>query len=473
MEPRPSTHSPATKARLRTKTGCSTCRQRRIKCGEEKPACRNCISASRGCVWPGPEELDRRLRKFREQLYPKATAATKPTVTNVTPLSPTLLPTDLFSLAELDLIHHWLNVLSDLLVLPNADPACVAGHSFETLRMMTSCSGLKSAILACSASNKSTLSKDPRYQVASLRYYNEAIRYVSDAVADIGHRSKAPSDMLITTMTYVYAYDLWGPDGELDARKHVAAAITLMKIRYQTAPKQICDSPTASWWYRVVYESVLYQAFFLAIRKPLSPDFDVDPELFQLQNEYQHLKSFATVLERQPLILGLPLSLYSLMIAVIKTPQLPEAQRRSQLLELRTELALWETLTDDDTPNLDVHSGFQANAVALFVLATSLLLDQMCEQCLPAGNPAELTTTSHTRWQVFAALRLLQRPDVSEMWTRCYLGAWPVLVVGYSAREEEHISSIRSILRQMAERTGYGEFQRILEELEDLWARKQ
>ncbi|KAL2670344.1 hypothetical protein Neosp_014811 [[Neocosmospora] mangrovei] len=335
--------------------------------------------------------------------------------------------------------------------------------------MMTSCSGLKSAILACSASNKSTLSKDPRYQVASLRYYDEAIRYVSDAVADIGHRSKAPSDMLITAMTY-----LWGPDGQLDARKHVAAAVTLMKIRYQTAPKQMCDSPAPSWWYRVVYESVLYQAFFLAIRKPLSPDFDVDPELFQLQGESRHPEPFATVLEQQPLILGLPLSLYYLMIAVIKTPQLPKARRRSQLLELRTELALWETLTDDDdTPNLDVHSGFQANAVALFVLATSLLLDQMCEQCLPAGNPAELTTTSHTRWQVFAALRLLQRPDVSEMWKRCYLGAWPVLVVGYSAREEEHISSIRSILRQMAERTGYGEFQRILEELEGLWARKQ
>ncbi|RSL54751.1 hypothetical protein CEP51_014656 [Fusarium floridanum] len=471
MEASPSTQSPATKARLRTKTGCSTCRQRRIKCGEENPACRNCISASRGCVWPGPEELDRRLRKFREQLYPKTTAATKATVivnNNVTPLSPTLLPTDLFSLAELDLIHHWLNVLSDLLVLPNADPACVAGHSFETLRMMTGCSGLKSAILACSASNKSTLSKDPRYQVASLRYYDEAIRYVSDAVADIGHGSKAPSDMLITAMTY-----LWGPDGELDARKHVAAAITLMKIRYQTAPKQICDSLAASWWYRVVYESVLYQAFFLAIRKPLSPDFDVDPELFQLQGESQHLEPFATVLERQPLIMGLPLSLYYLMIAVIKTPQLPEGQRQAQLLELRAELALWETLTNDDKPNADVHSKFQANAVALFVLATSLLLDQMCEQCLLASSPAELTTTSHTRWQVFAALRLLHRPDVSEMWKRCYLGAWPILVVGYSAREEEHISSIRSMLRQMVERTGYGEFQRILEELEGLWASKR
>ncbi|RHZ64025.1 hypothetical protein CDV55_100827 [Aspergillus turcosus] len=33
----------------RTKTGCLTCRQRRIKCGEEKPVCNNCIKSKREC----------------------------------------------------------------------------------------------------------------------------------------------------------------------------------------------------------------------------------------------------------------------------------------------------------------------------------------------------------------------------------------------------------------------------------------
>ncbi|KAL1987300.1 hypothetical protein VTN96DRAFT_4328 [Rasamsonia emersonii] len=33
----------------RTKTGCLTCRKRRIKCGEEKPKCKNCIKARREC----------------------------------------------------------------------------------------------------------------------------------------------------------------------------------------------------------------------------------------------------------------------------------------------------------------------------------------------------------------------------------------------------------------------------------------
>ncbi|KAM0309913.1 hypothetical protein ACHAO8_008594 [Botrytis cinerea] len=42
---------PGSKAqgRKRTKTGCLTCRKRRIKCGEEKPTCQNCSKSKRHC----------------------------------------------------------------------------------------------------------------------------------------------------------------------------------------------------------------------------------------------------------------------------------------------------------------------------------------------------------------------------------------------------------------------------------------
>ena len=36
-------------SRKRTKTGCLTCRKRRIKCGEERPVCRNCVKSKRQC----------------------------------------------------------------------------------------------------------------------------------------------------------------------------------------------------------------------------------------------------------------------------------------------------------------------------------------------------------------------------------------------------------------------------------------
>ena len=37
------------KVKKRTKTGCHTCRTRRIKCDERKPECNNCIKSKRHC----------------------------------------------------------------------------------------------------------------------------------------------------------------------------------------------------------------------------------------------------------------------------------------------------------------------------------------------------------------------------------------------------------------------------------------
>jgi len=42
------------KSRKRTKTGCLTCRKRRIKCGEERPTCTNCTKSRRHCEGYNP-----------------------------------------------------------------------------------------------------------------------------------------------------------------------------------------------------------------------------------------------------------------------------------------------------------------------------------------------------------------------------------------------------------------------------------
>lgn len=39
----------------RTKTGCQTCRTRRIKCDEGKPECNNCLKSKRVCGGTGPQ----------------------------------------------------------------------------------------------------------------------------------------------------------------------------------------------------------------------------------------------------------------------------------------------------------------------------------------------------------------------------------------------------------------------------------
>jgi hypothetical protein len=47
--PAPTIATTNPKMRKRTKTGCLTCRKRRIKCGEERPTCANCIKSKRQC----------------------------------------------------------------------------------------------------------------------------------------------------------------------------------------------------------------------------------------------------------------------------------------------------------------------------------------------------------------------------------------------------------------------------------------
>ncbi|KAL2812175.1 hypothetical protein BJX63DRAFT_260393 [Aspergillus granulosus] len=47
-------YPPAQIERLRSRTGCKTCKVRRVKCGEEKPSCIRCTSTGRRCDYAGP-----------------------------------------------------------------------------------------------------------------------------------------------------------------------------------------------------------------------------------------------------------------------------------------------------------------------------------------------------------------------------------------------------------------------------------
>ncbi|KAL8672208.1 MAG: hypothetical protein Q9168_003310 [Polycauliona sp. 1 TL-2023] len=62
--------APSSKARKRTKTGCLTCRRRRIKCGEERPTCNNCVKSKRNCEGYTPRVI------FKDPLGARPTGGT-------------------------------------------------------------------------------------------------------------------------------------------------------------------------------------------------------------------------------------------------------------------------------------------------------------------------------------------------------------------------------------------------------------
>ncbi|KAK3301893.1 uncharacterized protein B0T15DRAFT_325940 [Chaetomium strumarium] len=54
----------------RARTGCRTCRTRKVKCDERKPSCGQCRKGGRSCEWLAPSDLKRSVSSKR----PNATA---------------------------------------------------------------------------------------------------------------------------------------------------------------------------------------------------------------------------------------------------------------------------------------------------------------------------------------------------------------------------------------------------------------
>lgn len=68
-------------ARLRTKNGCMTCRQRRVKCTERRPVCHNCKKKGRQCLWVAGDAIpDKRFRQSRKSPSPQDLSKSLPLV---------------------------------------------------------------------------------------------------------------------------------------------------------------------------------------------------------------------------------------------------------------------------------------------------------------------------------------------------------------------------------------------------------
>lgn len=260
--------------------------------------------------------------------------------------------------------------------------------------------------------------------------------------------------------------------------------MSLLKLRYADT-----DSPLSMTrpLHRVTTESVLYQAFLLAIRKPFSPNFHVDKQFLTRSEDVLHVRSFLdSLFNESSLVLGLPLRLYRLITDIIDVINPNEPPTQDALIRIRQEMRVWENSISNPNKTefpVSARDGFETDAVTLFVLAASLLLDYVTEPSATQTISHAITTVNTTapfdisestpRWQTKQALTILRRPAAYETWTRCYLAAWPLLILGYSVTDEEDISLLRHVSSCMRERIGYGEVQRIQADLEAVWATRE
>jgi hypothetical protein len=329
-------------------------------------------------------------------------------------------------------------------------------------------------------------------------------------------------DLAADTEAFI-SLKLWGPDLEHDASKHVAGAMHLLKLRYSSNNASSSLSMTRPFD-RITAESVLYQAFLLSMRRPFAVDFQIDHHFLASTEHILESPTFqdASSAANSP-VLGVPLPLYRLILDVIHLGNSPNGVDAQTSSKLKREMKYWETVAievDDDCrisqspastpcppspPHQHPHP--HPEALALYVLAGSLLLDWMVDFPEPGstsnvdisspryGRISSLAvsqsrpTTPKTAWsyasfdsptalppplsmrswQLSRALEILHRPSTHETWTRSFLGWWPLLIFGYVVTDDDDIEQIKSLLRCMRRRIGYGVVERVLYELEAVW----
>ncbi|RSL55385.1 hypothetical protein CEP54_009415 [Fusarium duplospermum] len=343
-----------TKAMLRTKTGCFTCRKRRVKCGEEKPSCRNCSAFGRQCVWPTSTDLcDRRHRSqaspglsfaesSRSSEESKSPDSSRAAIVPYRSRSPSPGRSLFKPGIESELIHHLLNYYFSIIVLPTSSQEHIRRSQSELIDMMLHSESVRNAVFACCACNKHVLLNDNRHKNVALHYYSKAVHELNQTLVKFQPTGKQPDSSLLTTVVFLYVHDLWSLDDSVDPRNHVSGAVMLLNLLSKNGAS---PGSMTQGFNRIIAESILYQAFLLSTRRPFAPYFDVDPQF--VTNVERLLappdSQDASYAACSP-VLGVPTTLYRLKLRIITFYNTPEQQSPENLARLRSEMDYWEAL---------------------------------------------------------------------------------------------------------------------------------
>ena len=267
----------------------------------------------------------------------------------------------------------------------------------------------------------------------------------------------------------------------LDARKHVAGAMKLLNVRYDGGAS-LCAARTFE---RVIAESVMYQALLLATRSPFNPYFNIDSSFFSRTADILEPGAHRdfTAANNSP-VLGAPISLYRLIMDTIDLHKNPRGPAPGELIRMRAEMGFWESLVvNEGTPGFKspLTNSLNIYVVTLYILAASLLLEWVVCSSANRSHVDVIALRDQgyegagggSSWQIDRAIAIVRKPEAFRVIARCFLASWPMQILGYAVGEEGDVATVRSMLKAMRARMGYGEIQRILEELEEIWEKRK
>ncbi|PYI17348.1 hypothetical protein BO99DRAFT_388851 [Aspergillus violaceofuscus CBS 115571] len=167
----------------KSRNGCQQCKHRKVKCGEEKPTCDNCMRHGVRCSFAVSTRLAETASSFTE-----ATSASNNTTL---PQPPSSTGTSDLAIADLELLHHYTTSTAYTF---SANPALQTLWRVEVPKIGFTAPYTLRAILALSALHLAGLRpghKDQYLQLAST-HHDAALRLATPAIAHLTATNATP-----------------------------------------------------------------------------------------------------------------------------------------------------------------------------------------------------------------------------------------------------------------------------------------
>lgn len=248
--------------------------------------------------------------------------------------------------------------------------------------------------------------------------------------------------------------------------RHLLASGRVLRLRRKAFTRgDLTPDPVFE---RLIAESVLYNITTLSIFN----GFLIDDN--SISDIAQHLDEFAVELafpESSSIVnspvLGISQQLYYAVLNVSRLSSLPfNTAKRAALQSIRLNFDMWKVIYFSNC-TVDYSNGDEVNAVKsamLYVFAIEILLSK-------ASDATRRTHDIEVQNLVRHALAILDLDGRNILNTNCtkYF-AWPLLILGAAAIEEEHITLVQEVVREMWARSYCGEVYQVQRLLEKVWS---
>ncbi|RSL60492.1 hypothetical protein CEP54_006735 [Fusarium duplospermum] len=490
----------STKAKLRTKTGCLTCRQRRKKCDENSPVCGNCASVARECQWPSSKDMiDRRhishdRSRYRESRS-KSPHQQSPKQLGLEPvraespgspcssvhsdvsvcfhsevaISHSIISRDL----ETCLSHHFANKYYSLLLLPSSHPGFHDGWLAEIKQLMVNHKSLYYSVLALAASHIYLIDGSWCMHDLTLRYYSYALTELAQLVANVAEFENHNGLLMSVMLLYIHGSMSW--DTDIDVPQHISAASRIITLRLLNRPVGI-----GRLFDRLAVESVMYHTFSITTglwSETERVSYDFDPEFWDRAEKLLDRSLFFPGAPRglNSPVLGVPVSLFRIAL-FLRRYFSNGCPRSAEFERLQGEIASWEALLLDDKElrsgsvdereSLTSRERYFRDVSYLFALAASLLLEQASQH----GTTTPPLMVPSNCWQIQLTRKILRQHVGDDGWTKCFIGNWPIYTLGLFMESKADRRIVRAELERRWELTRFVQAARFGRDLEEAWA---